>query len=70
MRPETSYSTPRDNDYISSKDTSTHRVCGTCGVLKSVDTFYKDGTDSDGNVKYRRDCKDCYKVKRIKEKKK
>lgn len=53
--------------FIASKDTDTERVCGTCGQLKSVDAFYKDGKDPKGRIKYRRDCKDCYKKTRIKE---
>lgn len=53
--------------YIGDKDTATHRVCGTCGKLKSVDAFYKDGKDSHGNIRYRRDCRECYKNTRIME---
>jgi hypothetical protein len=45
-------------------DTETHRTCGTCGP-QPIDAFYKDGTDSSGNVKYRRDCKDCYRITRL-----
>lgn len=41
------------------------RCCGTCGKIKPFADFYKDGKDKDGNVKYRRDCKDCYKSARI-----
>lgn len=52
-------------DYISAQDTDTHRICGTCGESLPVDEFYKDGKDSDGNVKRRRDCKQCYKGARI-----
>lgn len=37
------------------------RYCGTCGEHKPYTDFYKDGTDSDGNIKYRRDCKECYR---------
>ena len=55
--------------YIGEKDTDTHRVCGTCGELKSVDAFYKDGKDKHGKVRYRRDCRDCYKKQRILESK-
>lgn len=51
--------------YISARDTDTHRVCGTCGELKPVERFYKDGKDSHGNVRYRRDCRDCYKKQRL-----
>jgi hypothetical protein len=32
-----------------------------------VQDFYKDGKDSKGNVKYRRDCRDCYKHTRMME---
>lgn len=53
--------------FIASKDTDTERVCGTCGQLKPVSDFYKDGRSSDGSTRYRRDCKDCYKKTRIKE---
>ena len=55
--------------YIGERDTDTHRVCGTCGELKSVDAFYKDGRDKNGKVRYRRDCRDCYKKQRILESK-
>lgn len=48
-------------------DESTQRVCGTCGTAKPVEDFYKDGKDGEGKVKYRRDCKDCYKRTRITE---
>lgn len=58
-----------DPVYIGAHDTDTHRVCGTCGQLKPVDAFYKDGKDSHGNVRYRRDCRDCYKKQRILESK-
>ena len=54
-------------DYVSNRDTDTHRVCGTCGELKPVSEFYRDGKDRNGNVRYRRDCKDCYKKTRIME---
>lgn len=56
-------------DYIGSRDTDTQRVCGTCGQLKDVSEFYKDGRDSHGNIKYRRDCKECYKVTRCRNEK-
>lgn len=51
--------------YIGDHDTETHHMCGTCGQLKPVKEFYKDGTTRDGKVKYRRDCKDCYKKARV-----
>ena len=53
--------------FISEKDTDTHRVCGCCGELKPVTEFYKDGKDRKGNIRYRRDCKSCYKKTRIME---
>ena len=56
-------------DFFSAHDTDTHRVCGTCGELKPVEAFYKDGKDSKGNTRYRRDCRDCYKKQRILESK-
>lgn len=54
-------------DFISNHDTDTHRVCGTCGKLLPVSDFYKDGKDSQGKVRYRRDCKSCYKLTRLTE---
>lgn len=53
--------------YISDQDTETHRVCGTCEKLKPVSEFYRDGKDSNGKIRYRRDCKSCYKRTRIDE---
>ena len=52
-------------DYLSDKDTDTHHICGTCGELKPLKDFYKDGKAKDGSIKYRRDCKECYKQTRI-----
>ena len=52
-------------DFIGVHDTDTHRVCGYCGELKPVEDFYKDGKNSKGQVRYRRDCRDCYKKQRI-----
>lgn len=53
--------------FIANKDTDTHRVCGTCGELKPVSAFYKDGKDSKGKIRYRRDCRECYKRARLQE---
>lgn len=53
--------------FISDMDTDTHRVCGTCGEKKPVECFYKDGKDHTGKIKYRRDCKECYKKTRLME---
>ena len=41
------------------------RMCGTCGETKPLSEFYKDGKDKEGNVKYRRDCKECYRLTRL-----
>lgn len=49
-----------------STDKPGHRTCSNCEENKPVSEFYKDGKDSDGNDKYRRDCKDCYRVTRLK----
>lgn len=51
--------------FISDRDTDTERVCGTCGLLKPVSEFYKDGKYSNGKIRYRRDCKECYKKARL-----
>ena len=53
--------------FVATNDTDTHRVCGTCGQLKPVECFYKDGKDKHGKMRYRRDCKDCYKITRMHE---
>ena len=52
-------------DFVSLHDTETERVCGTCGQLKPVSAFYKDGKDKYGKIRYRRDCRECYKNTRI-----
>lgn len=54
-----------DLDEMFTKDTDTERECGTCGQVKPLSDFYKDGTTSTGQTKYRRDCKDCYKRTRM-----
>ena len=41
-----------------------YRRCGTCMEEKPLDQFYKDGKDKDGNTRYRRDCKECYRKSR------
>lgn len=53
--------------FVANRDTDTHRVCGTCGILKPVECFYKDGKDHRGKIRYRRDCRDCYKQTRLME---
>lgn len=54
-----------DDIFVSTRDTETHRVCGACNKLKPLSEFYHDGTDSKGQPKYRRDCKECYKLARL-----
>lgn len=51
--------------YCVPQDSTTHRTCGTCGLRKEFKEFYKDGKDSHGKTKYRRDCKECYKRTRM-----
>lgn len=46
-------------------DTETERYCPECEQMKPFDSFYRDGHTADGAVKYRRDCKECYKAKRM-----
>ena len=53
--------------FVATNDTDTHRVCGSCGQLKPVEAFYKDGKDKHGKMRYRRDCKECYKITRMHE---
>ena len=45
-------------------DTDTERYCPECKQMKPYTEFYKDGKSSTGEVRYRRDCKECYKAKR------
>lgn len=47
------------------RDADDERTCGNCLERKHVSEFYKDGKDADGNIKYRRDCKECYRVSRL-----
>lgn len=46
-------------------DDDGYRTCGTCLERKPVSEFYRDGVDREGNIKYRRDCKECYRVSRL-----
>jgi hypothetical protein len=47
------------------KDEEGFRTCGCCLERKATTEFYKDGKDSEGNLRYRRDCKQCYRVTRL-----
>jgi len=40
-------------------DQRNYRECWSCHETKPVEQFYRDGTDKDGNPKYRRRCKEC-----------
>lgn len=40
------------------------KVCTFCGKMKNINSFAKNGTDSNGFVKYRDDCKVCYNIRR------
>lgn len=42
------------------------RMCSSCNEELTLDKFYSDGTNKDGEKKYRRDCKDCYRTTRLK----
>ena len=42
----------------------TAKVCTFCGELKSISMFAKNGTNADGSIKYRDDCKVCYNIRR------
>lgn len=42
------------------------RTCGLCDKAKPYSEFYSDGTDNYGKKRYRRDCKECYRVTRLK----
>lgn len=45
-----------------------YRVCSVCLKEKPLSAFYSDGTNKAGEKKYRRNCKECYKVSREKAK--
>ncbi len=38
------------------------KVCGVCGELKPISEFYKNGKGPTGRYRYRRDCKQCYRL--------
>lgn len=40
------------------------RQCTCCGEQKSILEFHKNGTNEDGSVAYRTECKTCYNIKR------
>lgn len=40
------------------------KVCSFCGEEKPITDFPKNGVDSDGDTKYRDDCKTCYNIRR------
>ena len=53
------------NAFLSDSDTATHRICGMCGEKKPLSHFYKHGKARIGRMKYRRECKECYKKTRM-----
>lgn len=52
-------------DFVTVNTNPNERTCGTCEETKEVSEFYRDGTDGEGNTKYRRDCKECYRKTRL-----
>lgn len=40
------------------------KVCTFCGEYKIIEEFPKNGVDSEGNTRYRDDCKTCYNIRR------
>lgn len=40
------------------------KVCTFCGEVKPIYEFPKNGSNSDGSIKYRDDCKICYNIRR------
>lgn len=46
-------------------DTDTTRTCGICKKQLAFNHFYRDGHDKHGNIRYRRDCKNCYRTTRM-----
>lgn len=41
-----------------------YKRCTFCGELKPIEDFPKNGVDTDGNARYRDDCKVCYNIRR------
>jgi hypothetical protein len=50
---------------ITLADTETTRECGVCREIRERTEFYSDGKNSDGSKKLRRDCKECYRIARL-----
>jgi hypothetical protein len=46
-------------------DTETTRTCSICLKPLEYSQFYSDGKDQNGAKRYRRDCKECYRVARL-----
>lgn len=40
------------------------RICNTCGILKPLNQFPRNGVDQFGNIRRRPDCNVCYTIKR------
>ena len=45
------------------------KVCIFCGKCKNIEEFPKNGKDAAGNVVHRQDCKTCYNIRRVANKK-
>ena len=41
------------------------KTCTVCGNQLELASFYKDGKNSKGEIKYRGECKDCYRITRL-----
>lgn len=41
------------------------KTCTVCNVEKEPGCFYKDGKNSKGEVKFRAECKECYRINRL-----
>lgn len=46
-------------------DTADLRTCSSCNTQKPFAEFYSDGTDRHGVKRCRRDCKECYRITRL-----
>lgn len=46
-------------------DTKTTRTCGICKRQLEFSNFYRDGYNRNGKRRYRRDCKECFRITRF-----
>lgn len=40
------------------------KTCSFCGKAMTLDNFARNGTNADGTIRYRDDCKTCYNIRR------